>query len=43
MLSPIYWSFAREIGQAANGYTLTKGYFQRDTQVSFSTGKMQVI
>ncbi|XP_054713925.1 hemicentin-1-like [Uloborus diversus] len=39
LLTPIYWTTAYEIGQAVNGYTLTKGFFRRETQVNFATGE----
>lgn len=38
ILNPIYWTTAKEIGEAFNGYTLTKGVFRRETQVEFATG-----
>lgn len=40
LLSPIYWTTAYEIGAAANGYTTTKGFFRRETQVNFATGEL---
>lgn len=39
ILNPIYWTTAQEVGEAANGYTLTQGTFRRETQVEFATGK----
>ena len=33
ILTPIYWTFAKEIGGAYNGYTLTEGKFQRQVNV----------
>lgn len=39
LLSPIYWTTAQEVGEAANGYTLTQGVFRRETQVEFATGE----
>lgn len=39
LLSPVYWAMAYEMDQAANGYRLTKGYFLRDSQVTFTTGE----
>lgn len=39
VLNPIYWTTAREIGEAVNGYTLTDGIFRRETQVEFATGE----
>ncbi|XP_032884067.1 hemicentin-1 isoform X2 [Amblyraja radiata] len=40
ILNPIYWTTAKEIGVAFNGYTLTKGVFRRETQVEFATGEI---
>ncbi|XP_069798458.1 hemicentin-1 [Narcine bancroftii] len=40
ILNPIYWATAKEIGEAYNGYTLTKGVFRRETQVEFATGEI---
>ncbi|KAM3620522.1 uncharacterized protein V6R79_024924 [Siganus canaliculatus] len=40
LLNPIYWTTAQEVGQAANGYTLTGGVFRRETQVEFATGEI---
>ncbi|XP_053542916.1 hemicentin-1 isoform X1 [Ictalurus punctatus] len=40
VLNPIYWTTAREIGEAVNGYTLTDGIFRRETQVEFATGEI---
>ncbi|KAI8477693.1 Hemicentin-1, partial [Branchiostoma belcheri] len=39
ILTPVYWTTALEVGEAVNGYTLTKGIFQRETQVEFPTGE----
>ncbi|XP_078604169.1 hemicentin-1-like isoform X2 [Branchiostoma floridae x Branchiostoma japonicum] len=39
ILTPVYWTTAFEVGEAVNGYTLTKGIFQRETQVEFPTGE----
>lgn len=39
ILNPIYWTTAKEIGEAVNGYTLTGGVFRRETQVEFATGR----
>ena len=39
LLTPIYWTTAYEVGEAANGYTLTEGNFRREVQVEFHTGK----
>ncbi|KAK6167247.1 hypothetical protein SNE40_021325 [Patella caerulea] len=40
ILSPIYWTTAKEVGGAYNGFTLTKGEFQREVQVEFATGEI---
>ncbi|XP_072429742.1 hemicentin-1 isoform X3 [Chiloscyllium punctatum] len=40
ILNPIYWTTAKEIGEAVNGYSLTKGIFKRETQVEFATGEI---
>ncbi|GFT31287.1 hemicentin-1 [Nephila pilipes] len=40
LLTPIYWTTAYEIGDAVNGYTLTKGFFRKETQVNFATGEV---
>ncbi|CAG5863670.1 unnamed protein product [Menidia menidia] len=40
ILNPIYWTTAREVGGASNGYTLTGGIFRRETQVEFATGEI---
>ncbi|XP_064650190.1 hemicentin-1-like isoform X2 [Lineus longissimus] len=40
ILTPIYWTSAKEIGGAANGFTLTKGHFDREVQVEFATGEI---
>ncbi|XP_077986992.1 hemicentin-1-like [Glandiceps talaboti] len=40
LITPIYWTTAFEIGEAVNGYTLTKAYFERQTQVEFATGEI---
>uniref|UniRef100_H3DL88 Hemicentin-1 n=1 Tax=Tetraodon nigroviridis TaxID=99883 RepID=H3DL88_TETNG len=40
ILNPIYWTTAQEVGEAANGYTLTQGIFRRETQVEFATGEI---
>ncbi|CAL4112653.1 unnamed protein product, partial [Meganyctiphanes norvegica] len=39
LLSPIYWLTAYEINGAANGHTLTKGFFTRKAHVAFATGE----
>nr|XP_042899314.1 hemicentin-1 isoform X1 [Parasteatoda tepidariorum] len=40
ILTPMYWTTADEIGRAVNGYTLTKGFFRKETQVNFATGEV---
>ncbi|GFR16680.1 hemicentin-1 [Trichonephila clavata] len=40
LLTPIYWTTAYEMGDAVNGYTLTKGFFRKETQVNFATGEV---
>ncbi|KFQ34920.1 Hemicentin-1, partial [Mesitornis unicolor] len=40
VLSPIYWTTAKEIGEAMNGFTLTDAIFKRETQVEFATGEI---
>ncbi|XP_043555476.1 hemicentin-1 [Chiloscyllium plagiosum] len=40
ILNPIYWTTAKEIGEAVNGYSLTEGIFKRETQVEFATGEI---
>ncbi|NXD13551.1 HMCN1 protein, partial [Nothocercus nigrocapillus] len=40
ILSPIYWTTAKEIGGAVNGFTLTDAVFKRETQVEFATGEI---
>lgn len=39
LLNPIYWTVAKERGEAVNGFTLTGGEFIRETQVEFATGQ----
>ena len=39
LLTPVYWTTATEIDSAVNGYTLTKGQFNREVQVEFATGE----
>lgn len=39
ILSPVYWTTAKEIGEAMNGFTLTDAVFKRETQVEFATGE----
>lgn len=38
-IAPIYWALARENGEALNGYSLTGGSFQQESQMEFSTGE----
>lgn len=38
ILNPIYWTTAKELGEAVNGFTLTNAVFKRETQVEFATG-----
>ncbi|KAF7241335.1 Hemicentin-1, partial [Varanus komodoensis] len=40
ILSPIYWTAAKEIGEAKNGFSLTNAVFKRETQVEFATGEI---
>nr|XP_014344645.1 PREDICTED: hemicentin-1 [Latimeria chalumnae] len=40
ILNPIYWTTAKEVGEAVNGYSLTEGIFKRETQVEFATGEI---
>uniref|UniRef100_A0A8C4U7D5 Hemicentin-1 n=1 Tax=Falco tinnunculus TaxID=100819 RepID=A0A8C4U7D5_FALTI len=40
ILSPVYWTTAKEIGEAMNGFTLTDAVFKRETQVEFATGEV---
>ncbi|KAM8931068.1 hemicentin-1 [Pelodytes ibericus] len=40
ILNPIYWTAAKEIGEAVNGFTLTNGLFRRESQVEFATGEI---
>ncbi|XP_053098888.1 hemicentin-1 isoform X3 [Hemicordylus capensis] len=40
ILSPIYWTTAKEIGEAVNGFSLTNAVFKRETQVEFATGEI---
>ncbi|XP_077758048.1 hemicentin-1 isoform X2 [Canis aureus] len=40
ILNPIYWTAAKEIGEAVNGFTLTNAVFKRETQVEFATGEI---
>ncbi|XP_063154493.1 hemicentin-1 [Candoia aspera] len=40
ILSPFYWTTAKEIGEAMNGFSLTSAVFKRETQVEFATGEL---
>uniref|UniRef100_A0AAZ3SJS1 Hemicentin 1 n=1 Tax=Oncorhynchus tshawytscha TaxID=74940 RepID=A0AAZ3SJS1_ONCTS len=40
ILNSIYWTTAQELGEAMNGYSLTRGVFRRETQVEFATGEI---
>ncbi|KFO28580.1 Hemicentin-1 [Fukomys damarensis] len=40
ILNPIYWTTAKEIGEAVNGFSLTNAIFKRETQVEFATGEI---
>uniref|UniRef100_A0ABM5GDB4 Hemicentin-1 n=1 Tax=Pogona vitticeps TaxID=103695 RepID=A0ABM5GDB4_9SAUR len=40
VLSPIYWTTAKEVGEAVNGFSLTNAVFKRETQVEFATGEL---
>ncbi|KAM9324527.1 hemicentin-1 [Gastrophryne carolinensis] len=40
LLNPIYWTEAKEIGGAANGFTLNNGVFLTESQVEFATGEL---
>ncbi|KAM3915384.1 hemicentin-1 [Leptodactylus fuscus] len=40
ILNPIYWTVAREMEEAVNGFTLTGGEFIRESQVEFATGEV---
>ncbi|MEE6496324.1 hypothetical protein FKM82_002300 [Ascaphus truei] len=40
ILNPIYWTTAKEIGEAMNGFSLTDGIFRRESQVEFATGEI---
>nr|DBA18217.1 TPA: hypothetical protein GDO54_016492 [Pyxicephalus adspersus] len=40
LLNPIYWTIAKERGEAVNGFTLTGGVFIRESQVEFATGEI---
>ncbi|XP_073903349.1 hemicentin-1 isoform X3 [Castor canadensis] len=40
ILNPIYWTTAKETGEAVNGFTLTNAVFKRETQVEFATGEI---
>jgi len=38
ILSSMYWTAAAELGDASNGFTLTRGVFQQQIQVEYATG-----
>ena len=38
LMSPVYWTTATEVGEAANGFSLTNGHFRREVQAEFATG-----
>nr|XP_033816119.1 hemicentin-1 isoform X1 [Geotrypetes seraphini] len=40
IINPVYWTTAKEIGEAVNGFTLTNGVFKRESQVEFATGEI---
>ncbi|KAG8436526.1 hypothetical protein GDO86_007581 [Hymenochirus boettgeri] len=40
VLNPLYWTIAKEIGEAVNGFALTGGLFKRESQVEFATGEI---
>ncbi|XP_039268950.2 hemicentin-1-like [Styela clava] len=40
ILTPIYWTFAKEIEGAYNGHTLTGGNFERHVNVEFPSGQL---
>ncbi|KAL4635075.1 hemicentin-1 [Arapaima gigas] len=40
ILNPVYWTTAKELGEAMNGFSLTRGVFRRETQVEFATGEI---
>lgn len=42
LLSPVYWIAAYEINGAANGHTLTEGFFRQEAHVAFATGELQL-
>nr|DBA21577.1 TPA: hypothetical protein GDO54_018188 [Pyxicephalus adspersus] len=39
MIAPLYWSGAFPHDGTANGFTLTKGVFRKESQVEFATGE----
>ncbi|XP_071947832.1 hemicentin-1-like [Antedon mediterranea] len=39
MISPIFWTVAKEVNGAANGLSLTNGIFQQSSRVEFNTGQ----
>ena len=40
VLTPIYWTVAKELDGAYNGFSLTEGDFTREVQVEYTTGKL---
>ncbi|XP_076093735.1 hemicentin-1-like isoform X1 [Mytilus galloprovincialis] len=40
VLNPIYWTLSQEVGGASNGFRLTDGKYNRETQVQFATGEI---
>ena len=43
LMSPVYWTTATEVGEAANGFSLTNGHFRREVQAEFATGEISFI
>ncbi|KAK3914743.1 Hemicentin-1 [Frankliniella fusca] len=39
LVSPVSWNVAYEDNNARNGYSLTKGYFNQESQIQFATGQ----
>ncbi|XP_052121431.1 hemicentin-1 isoform X3 [Frankliniella occidentalis] len=39
LVSPVSWNVAYEDNDARNGYSLTKGIFNQDSQIQFATGE----
>ncbi|NXS66677.1 HMCN2 protein, partial [Pandion haliaetus] len=40
IIAPIYWSLAHAGGEAQNGFLLTQGNFQHESQLEFATGEL---